>query len=201
MYVGFLLAVFAIYMLIATLFRSYLQPLVILVTIPFGLIGSIWGHYILGWDLTMISLFGMVGLTGIVVNDAIVLIERINTNIKEGISFKEAVRLGGVRRFRAVFLTSVTTVGGLAPLIFESDPHATMLIPIAITIVFGVIFATILTLVLIPCLLVILNDLRLVVFRIKDGNWKKRNDVEPARHRNQGEKIDEGYTIIEVKTS
>ncbi len=200
MFVGFILAVFAIYMLIASLFRSYLQPLIILVTIPFGAIGSIWGHFILGWDLTMISMFGMVGLAGIVVNDAIVLIERINTNIREGIPFKEAVRLGGMRRFRAVFLTSITTVGGLAPLIFETDPHATILIPMAITIVFGVIFATILTLILIPCLLVILNDLRLVVSRLKDGVWKQRHEVEPARLRNLQEETEKSCEIAEVKT-
>ncbi len=199
MFIGFILAILAIYMLIATLFRSYLQPLVILVTIPFGMIGSIWGHLILGWDLTMISLFGMVGLTGIVVNDAIVLIERINSNVKEGIPFSEAVRLGGVRRFRAVFLTSITTVGGLAPLIFESDSSATMLIPMAITIVFGIIFATILTLLFIPCLLVVLNDLRLVVARIKAGIWKERNEVEPAYPGNRLEEIGENCAVPEVK--
>ena len=200
MFIGFVLAVLAIYMLIATLFRSYLQPLLILVTIPFGMIGSIWGHFILGWDLTMISMFGMVGLTGIVVNDAIVLIERINANIKEGISFMDAVRLGGVRRFRAVFLTSITTVGGLAPLIFETDSYATILIPMAITIVFGIIFTTVLTLVFIPCLIVILNDLRLVVYRVKDGVWKKRHEVEPARFRNQSEKKGLDCTDLNMKT-
>ncbi len=191
MFLGFILAVMAIYMLIATLFRSYLQPLVILITIPFGLIGSIWGHWIMGWDLTMIAMFGMVGLTGIVVNDAIVLIERINTNIREKIPFLEAVRLGGKRRFRAVFLTSITTVGGLAPLMFESDFYAAILIPIAITIVFGVIFSTILTLLFIPCLLVVINDLRCLVFRLKHGVFPKRNEVEPAvrrfRNRPSGE--------------
>ncbi|MFH2129418.1 MAG: efflux RND transporter permease subunit [bacterium] len=183
MFIGFILAILAIYMLIATLFRSYLQPLLILVTVPFGLIGAIWGHLLMGCDLTMISLFGMVGLAGIAVNDAIVLIERINANIGEGLSFADAVRLGGVRRFRAVFLTSVTTVGGLAPLMFETDPYATVLIPMAITIVFGVIFSTVLTLLLIPCLFMILNDLRLLGHRIKDGVWKKRCAVEPAQAR------------------
>jgi len=199
MIMGFILAILAIYMLIASLFRSYLQPLIILVTIPFGIIGSIWGHFILGWDLTMISMFGMVGLAGIVLNDAIVLIERVNNNIKEGLPFIDAVRLGGMRRFRAVFLTSITTVGGLAPLIFETDAHATILIPMAITIVFGVIFATILTLVLIPCLLVILNDLRLVATRIKDGKWKQRHEVEPARLRNLKEENESD--VLEVKTT
>ncbi len=199
MFFGFILAILAIYMLIATLFRSYLQPLVILVTIPFGLIGVIWGHLLMGWDLTMISMFGMVGLTGIVVNDAIVLVERINTNIKDGIGFLDAVRLGGVRRFRAVFLTSITTVGGLAPLIFETDSYATILIPMAITIVFGIIFATVLTLVLIPCLLVILNDLRLLVSCVSNGEWKMRNQVEPARLRNLQEEIINNLTKGRIK--
>jgi multidrug efflux pump subunit AcrB len=201
MFFGFILAILAIYMLIATLFRSYLQPLVILVTIPFGLIGVIWGHIIMGWDLTMISMFGMVGLTGIVVNDAIVLVERINANIKDGIPFLDAVRLGGIRRFRAVFLTSVTTVGGLAPLIFETDSYATMLIPMAITIVFGIIFATVLTLLLIPCLLVILNDFRLLVSRVSNGEWKMRNQVEPARLRNLQDEIIKNSTKTEVLQS
>ena len=187
MFIGFLVAILAIYMLIAALFRSYLQPFLILITVPFGLVGAIWGHLIMGCDLTMISLFGMVGLAGIVVNDAIVLIERINTNIGEAFSLTEAIRLGGIRRFRAVFLTSVTTVGGLAPLLVESDTYAAILIPMAITIVFGVIFSTLLTLLLIPCLFMIFSDLRLLGHRIKDGVWKERNMVEPAMARNRND--------------
>jgi multidrug efflux pump subunit AcrB len=180
LYVAIVVVILGIYMLIAALFRSYLQPLVVLFTLPFGLIGAIWGHLLLGWTLTLFSLFGMVGLTGIVVNDAIVLIERINGNLKQGMGFTDAILQGGVRRFRAVFLTSISTVGGLAPMIFESDPYAEMMIPVAITIVFGVIFATVLTLVLIPCLLMILNDLRLLAAFIKGGTWKSRAEVEPA---------------------
>ncbi len=199
MFMGFILAILAIYMLIATLFHSYLQPLVVLITIPFGMIGAIWGHLLMGVDLTMISMFGMVGLTGIVVNDAIVLIERINANVKEGIPFLEAVKQGGIRRFRAVFLTSITTVGGLAPLVVESDSYATVVIPMAITIVFGIIFATVLTLVLIPSLLVIINDLRLLAHRLKNGVWTERNSVEPAQHRATYEEVIQSNSIKELK--
>ncbi|MCP4756421.1 MAG: efflux RND transporter permease subunit [Proteobacteria bacterium] len=197
LYVAFPLAVIGIFMLIATLFRSYLQPLIIMFTLPFGLIGAIWGHFILGWDMTMIGLFGMVGLAGIVVNDAIVLMERINANLAEGLPFMEAVLNGGVRRFRAVFLTTVTTVGGLVPLIMEKDLYAQFIIPMAITIVSGVIFATVLTLILIPSLLVILNDFRLLFHWIKTGLWTSREEVEPARYRKSdwGERGVEGEKV------
>jgi len=195
MIVGFILAVLIIYMLIATLFRSYLQPLVILIVIPFGVIGAIWGHFALGYTLTMISMFGMVGLTGIVINDAIVLIECINTNIKNRIPFKEALIQGGTRRFRAVFLTSITTIGGLAPLIIETDSYATTLIPMAITIVFGILFATVLTLVLIPSLLMILNDLRLIYTRGVRGEWMDRLDIEPASNR-MGERTNSQTSLV-----
>jgi multidrug efflux pump subunit AcrB len=137
----------------------------------------------MGYDLSMMSMFGMVALTGVVVNDAIVLIERINENIACGMPFFNAILQGGLRRFRAIFLTTVSTVGGLAPLILETDFQAKFLIPMALSIAAGVAFATILTLVLIPSLLVILNDLRLVAHRYRYGFWPTRLDVEPARDR------------------
>lgn len=131
----------------------------------------------------MMSMFGMVALTGVVVNDAIVLIERINENMACGMPFFDAILHGGMRRFRAIFLTTLSTVGGLAPLILETDFQAKFLIPMALSIAAGVVFATMLTLVLIPSLLAILSDLRLLVYRIRYGNWPKRLDVEPARSR------------------
>ncbi|MDP6211150.1 MAG: efflux RND transporter permease subunit [SAR324 cluster bacterium] len=182
MFFGFFVAILSIYIIIASLFRSYLQPLIILVTVPFGIIGSIWGHYTLGWNLTMISLFGMVGLTGIVINDAIVLIERINKYIREGTPIKEAVRQGGVRRFRAVMLTSITTIGGMTPLIIENDSYATTLIPMAITIVFGIAFATVLTLFLIPSLFLILNDLRCLIHRQKFVPGQELTALDPINN-------------------
>ncbi len=189
LYVGFPLAVLGIFVIVATMFRSYMQPFVIMFTIPFGIIGSILGHYFMGYDLSIMSIFGMVALTGVVVNDAIVLIERVNENLAEGLSFFEAVRMGGVRRFRAIFLTTLSTVGGLAPMIMETDMQAKFLIPMALSLAAGVAFATLLTLILIPSLLFILNDLRRLVFRLRYGRWPGREEVEPGttRHHNEME--------------
>jgi len=131
----------------------------------------------------MLSLFGIVALSGVVVNDAIVLIEAINTNLSRGMPFYEAIRNGGIRRFRAVFLTTISTIGGLLPLILERDMQAKFLIPMALSIAAGVAFATILTLVLIPSLLVILNDVRRIARRTTTGSWPTREEVEPATTR------------------
>jgi len=179
--IGFPLAILGIYIIIATIFRSYIQPFVIMFTIPFGIIGGILAHLALGYDLSMMSIFGMVALAGVVVNDAIVLIERINENLAEGMDFFPALVNGGKRRFRAIFLTTISTVGGLAPLIFETDFQAKFLIPMALSIAGGVLFATVLTLVLVPSLLVILNDIRRTSYRFKYGIWPKRELVEPRR--------------------
>jgi len=129
------------------------------------------------------SVFGMVALTGVVVNDAIVLIERVNENMAQGMRFFEAILSGGSRRFRAIFLTTLSTVGGLTPLIMEQNLQARFMIPMAISLAAGVAFATLLTLVLIPSLLTILNDLRLLHWRFKKGYWPTREEVEPARDR------------------
>ncbi len=178
--VTFPLAVLGIFVIIATIFRSYIQPLVILFTVPFGIIGAVFGHLVLGYDLSMMSMFGMVALTGVVVNDAIVLIERINENLAGGMDFFEAIKLGGARRFRAILLTSLSTVGGLGPLILETDMQAKFLIPMALSLASGVTFATVLTLVLIPSLLVIVNDGRRVKEWLQSGNLPSRESVEPA---------------------
>ena len=178
--IGFPLAIIGIFIIIATIFRSYIQPFIILFTVPFGIIGGILGHWVMGYDLTMISIFGMVALTGVVVNDAIVLIDRINRNLAQGMSFLDAIQSGGARRFRAVILTTISTVGGLMPLILETDLQAKMLIPMAISIAAGVIFATALTLLLIPSLLVILNDLRRIFYKVWYGRRPTREEVEPA---------------------
>ncbi|MBF0449814.1 MAG: efflux RND transporter permease subunit [Candidatus Magnetomorum sp.] len=185
LFVGFPLAIIGIYIIIATIFRSYVQPFVILFTIPFGIIGGLLAHLALGFDLSIMSIFGMVALAGVVVNDAIVLIERINENLAEGMTFFQALENGGKRRFRAIFLTTISTIGGLAPLIFETDLQARFLIPMALSIAGGVLFATVLTLVLIPSLIVILNDCRRAYERFKFGVWPSREAVEPSRLRNK----------------
>jgi Cu/Ag efflux pump CusA len=141
----------------------------------------------------------MVALTGVVVNDAIVLIERINENIAEGMPFFDAILNGGARRFRAIVLTSLSTVGGLAPLILETDLQAKFLIPMALSLAAGIAFATVLTLVLVPSLLALLSDFRLLAHRLKYGFWPKlkygfwpkRTDVEPARTRHMDPLADE----------
>ena len=191
LFVGYPLAILGIFIIIATMFRSYAQPFVILFTVPFGIIGAVIGHLLLGYDLSIMSVFGMVALTGVVVNDAIVLIERVNENIAEGMPFFDAILSGGARRFRAIFLTSISTVGGLAPLIVETDLQAKVLIPMALSIAAGIAFATVLTLVLVPSLLALLNDARLLVHRLRHGYWPKRVDVEPARNRHVDPLADE----------
>ncbi|SMC25016.1 Multidrug efflux pump subunit AcrB [Desulfacinum hydrothermale DSM 13146] len=186
--IGFPMALLGIFIIIATIFRSYIQPVVIMITVPFGLIGAVAGHLVLGYDLSIMSLFGMVALTGVVVNDAIVLIERINENLAEGMRFFEAIIEGGKRRFRAIILTTISTVGGLMPMILETDFQAKFLIPMALALAAGVLFATVLTLVLVPGLYTILNDVRLLWFRMRRGRWpESRESVEPARHRKQDE--------------
>jgi multidrug efflux pump subunit AcrB len=177
--VGFPIAMIGIFVIVATIFRSYIQPFVILFTIPFGIIGAIIGHLLLGYNLSMMSIFGMVALSGVVINDAIVLIERINNNLADGMKLFDAIVQGGARRFRAIFLTSISTVGGLSPLIMETDMQAKFLIPMALSVAAGVAFATVLTLVLIPSLLVIMNDFRRVVRKGVTGEWPTREAVEP----------------------
>lgn len=182
--VGFPMALLGIFVVIATIFRSYLQPFVIMATVPFGIIGAVWGHFLFGYDIEMMSVFGMVALSGVVVNDAIVLIESLNGIVASGTPFFEALVKAGRRRFRAIFLTTISTCGGLAPIIAAKDPQAMFLIPMALSIACGVAFATLLTLVLIPCMLGMLNDVRRISRRITSGTWPAPEDVEPARSRN-----------------
>jgi multidrug efflux pump subunit AcrB len=184
---GFALAALAIFLILATIFRSYVQPLVILTTVPFGSAGVIFSHLIMGYDLTMMSLFGLVALAGVVVNDAIILIEAVNVRLAEGHSFASAIRSGGVRRFRPVILTTLTTFFGLLPLIAEESSQAKFLIPMALAIAFGVAFATLLTLFLLPCQLGILNDVRRFVSLIFDGRVPSKEEVEPAVKRGAAE--------------
>ena len=172
-----------VFIIIATIFRSYAQPFVIMFTVPFGIIGGILGHLVLGYTLSIMSVFGFVALSGVVVNDAIVLIERINENLAQGERFFEAIVNGGIRRFRAIVLITLSTVGGLTPLILETNFQAKFLIPMALSLAAGVAFATVLTLVLIPCLLGILNDFRLVAEKLKTGQWVSRETVEPSSAR------------------
>jgi multidrug efflux pump subunit AcrB len=156
--VGFVVALAAMFVLLALEFKSYFQPLLVLTSVPFGMIGAVGGHLLMGFPLTLFSLFGLVALTGIVVNDAIVLVDFINRDIRAGKTPHDAVVEAGQRRFRPVMLTTVTTVGGLMPILLETSFQAQMLIPMATSIAFGVLFSTILVLFLVPVLYSLYTD-------------------------------------------
>ncbi|MCH9696743.1 MAG: efflux RND transporter permease subunit [Gammaproteobacteria bacterium] len=156
---GVLLAVVGIYAMLAIPFRSYSQPLIVMSAIPFGLLGAVLGHLMLGMNLTINSILGMVALIGIVVNDSLVLVDFINRRILAGVDIKTAVTQAGAARFRPILLTSLTTFAGLLPLMFEKNVQAQFLIPMAVSLGFGVIFATFITLLLIPVNYMILDDL------------------------------------------
>lgn len=171
---GLAFVLFVIYALLAIPFRSYWQPLVVMSVIPLGAIGAIAGHWIMGMPLTIMSLMGMLALTGVVVNDSLVLVDYINRTRAHGESLQQAVRDAGVARFRAVILTSLTTFAGLMPLIFEKSTQAQFLIPMAVSLGFGILFATMLTLILVPVNFMLLNDLQKGVGKVV-GWFKEEN--------------------------
>ncbi len=150
MFKGFVIAILGMFVLLTVQFRSYLQPLLILAIIPFGAIGAVMGHAIMGLPISLFSLFGLVALTGVVVNDSIVLVDFINRRIQDGLPLKEALLDAGQRRFRPVMLTSITTVAGLAPMLAETSFQAQILIPMAVSLCFGLLLATVLVLYLVP---------------------------------------------------
>jgi len=157
------ICLFVIYALLAIPFRSYLQPFLIMSVIPFGLIGAVFGHYLFGLPLSQLSHFGLVALTGVVINDSLVLVHYVNQRAKET-NILEAAKIAGMARFRAILLTSLTTFVGLLPILFERSLQAQFLKPMAIAIGFGVLFATFITLIMVPCLYLILND---IVIKLK----------------------------------
>ncbi len=158
LYTGLLCVLLAIYVLLAIPFKSYSQPLLIMFSIPFGMVGALIGHILLGYNLSVISLIGVLALCGIVVNDALVLIDFANKRIRIGIPPRQAIVEATTRRFRPVLLTTLTTFIGLMPMMLEQTYQAKQLIPVAISLGFGVLFATVITLALIPCLYLILED-------------------------------------------
>lgn len=150
MLVGFGIAVMCMYALLTLQFRSYIQPLIILAIIPFGWLGAIIGHALIGLKLSLFSLFGLIALTGVVVNDSIVLVDFINRRIREGVPLNTALELSGSRRFRPIMLTSMTTVAGLFPMLLETSLQAQVLIPMAASLIFGLMTGTFLILYLVP---------------------------------------------------
>ncbi len=150
LFLGFAIAFSAMYVLLTIEFRSYAQPLIILAVVPFGAIGAVWGHVLMGLPLTLFSVMGLVALTGVVVNDSIVLVDFINHQLQRGVPLMDALRASGVRRFRPVLLTSITTVAGVLPILMEKSLQAQLLIPMVTSLAFGLMLATLLVLFLVP---------------------------------------------------
>ena len=164
----FVISLLVIFSLLAIPLKSYSQAVMIMVVIPFGIIGAVMGHFILGMDLSALSVMGILAASGVVVNDSLVMVDYVNNSRKSGVPLKDAVMFAGTKRFRAIMLTSLTTFIGLAPIIFfETSAQAQIVIPMAISLSFGVLFATVVTLVLIPTLYVIIEDLKRLVRRKK----------------------------------
>ena len=173
-------------MTIAFTFRSYDQPLLLLLLIPLSLIGVAWGHWIHGFPINILSWLGIIALIGIMVNDGLVLIGKFNRYLKDGMEYDTALYEAAKSRFRAIFLTSLTTVAGLAPLIFEKSRQAQFLIPMAISIAYGIAIATVLTLVILPVYLSLSNSFKVGLKWLISGKRVPKEQVEPA--------------IIELKT-
>jgi multidrug efflux pump subunit AcrB len=157
---GLLAALLVIFAMLAIPLNSYFQPAVIMVAIPFGIVGAVVGHLIMGYSLSILSMFGIVALSGVVVNDALVLIDFANRKRLDGLSAHDAVLGAGIHRFRPIILTTLTTFFGLTPMIFETSRQARFLIPMAVSLGFGVLFATGVTLILVPVLYMVVEDLR-----------------------------------------
>ena len=160
------LALFGIYALMAIPLKSYLQPLIIMGVIPFGMIGALIGHIIVGIPFSALSVYGIIALAGVVVNDSIILVDFVNKSVENGMDIVEAAIKAGTERFRAIMLTSLTTFFGLLPILTESSLSAQLVIPMAVSLGFGILFATVITLILIPCLYVMLNDIKTMRIRL-----------------------------------
>ena len=167
---GFSMAMLIIYALLAIAFSSYTQPIIVLSAIPFGVVGAVIGHILLGYDLSVVSLMGVIALSGVVVNDSLIMIDYANKQ-RVSASVYDSIHEAGLRRFRPIMLTTLTTFGGLTPIILETSSQAEYLIPMAISLGFGIVFATSIILVIVPCLYLILEDVTLL---IKEGRIVKR---------------------------
>ena len=163
---NFIIAMLAIYGLLAVQFKSYSQPLIVMSAIPFGLVGAAFGHLLLGFNFSLLSMFGIVALSGVVVNDSLIMIDLINRERKSGIELGQVLRDCATRRFRPIMLTTLTTFFGLVPMMLERSLQAQFLIPMAVSLAFGVLFATCITLILVPALYMILEDFKGKVLRV-----------------------------------
>ncbi|MCY4045620.1 MAG: efflux RND transporter permease subunit [Cellvibrionales bacterium] len=156
----FLISLFVVFALLAIPLKSYFQPVIIMTAIPFGIVGAILGHWIMGYAVSMLSIFGMIALTGVVVNDSLILVVFINRAKEKGLSIFNAAMESGRQRFRAIFLTTITTFVGVVPMLIEDSSRAENIIPMAISLGFGILFATTITLILVPCCYLILADIQ-----------------------------------------
>ena len=184
--ISYLLVLFGIYVLLAIPFRSYVQPFMVMLVIPFGLIGAVIGHLIEGHPLSMLSQFGMLALAGVVVNDSLVLVDFINRRVREGHRIVDAVRTAGVARFRPILLTSITTFAGLYPLLQLESTQAQVLIPMAISLGYGILFATLITLMLVPVSYLILEDIKALYSRPPEKAKKTSPPAAPGEDEPQG---------------
>jgi len=171
---------FLMFMVIAFTFRSISQPLLLFIMVPFSLIGVAWGHWIHNFPINMLSFLGIIALIGIVVNDGLVLIQKFNGYLKEGLKFDDAILAAGKSRFRAIFLTSITTIAGLSPLMLEKSRQAQFLIPMAISIAYGIGVATVLTLLMLPILLAVGNSMKYYWKWLVSGKKTEREELERA---------------------
>lgn len=183
----FLAAMVLVYILLAVPLKSYGQPLIIMSVIPFSLTGAIWGHFLLGLDLSMMSTFGLIAAAGVVINDSLVMTDFVNQRRAQGYSVKDAVTEAGTARFRAITLTSITTFVGVLPIMFETSLQAAFVIPMAAALGFAVLYATLVTLILVPCLYLILLDMRgpfsFIKAKISARKMKKSaNTADPVTH-------------------
>lgn len=166
---GLLFSLLGIFALLAIPLRSYLQPIIIMGVIPFGFIGAVLGHLVLGMPISNLSLFGILALAGVVVNDSLIMVDFINQQTNKGVDKRTAVIRAGTQRYRAIMLTSLTTFCGLIPIVAETSTQAQFVIPMAVSLAFGIVFATVITLLLIPCLYMVLDDI---------GSWRRNASDE-----------------------
>jgi len=160
---GLLMALIVIYAMLAIPFNSYIQPIIVMACVPFGIVGAVIGHLLMGYSLSVMSMFGVVALSGVVINDSLVMIHFANKRRRDGKISLEAIHDAGIQRFRPIMLTTLTTFGGLSPMIFETSRQAKFLIPMAISLGFGIVFATAITLILVPSLYMIIADIKKLV--------------------------------------
>jgi multidrug efflux pump subunit AcrB len=187
-----IVALVLIYVVIAFTFRSYSQPFLLLIMVPFSLIGIVWGHYLHGFSINVLSWLGIIALVGIMVNDGLVLVGKFNSYLKEGLAFNEALYEAGRSRFRAIILTTLTTVAGLMPLLLEKSRQAQFLKPMAIAISYGILIATFLTLLMLPLLLSINNSLTVRIKWLISGKMVSKEEVTRAV---KELKLDEDETV------